>query len=167
MKIRSIGRLFLAAAMITLVGCGGGGGGGGTTPVPAPPAQPTKAIVKLATSGTLPAGKSISGIDVTLTYATNKGLSIGASDVVISGVGSGSLLVPNTTTAGQVRLGMISATGIQTGEFATLTFNIASGNSPVAGDFAIAAGASIIDNSSPSALPLSGISATIADVTFQ
>lgn len=70
-----------------------------------------------------------------------------------------------TTTAGQVRLALIS-TGIQTGEFATLTFSIAAGNSPSAGDFALAPGANVIDSNTNSA-PLPGIIVGIQGVTFQ
>ncbi|MBI2354049.1 MAG: hypothetical protein HYV06_03290 [Deltaproteobacteria bacterium] len=148
--------------MAILFGCGGGGGGN-LTQQTGIVTQPTKAVVKLATSGALPTGKLIGGIEATLTYAAGKGLSIGGSDAVASGVGSGSLLAANTNTAGQVRLGLIS-TGIQTGEFATATFTIAAGNSPVAGDFAIASGANVIDTDS---VAQPGITVGIQSVTFQ
>jgi hypothetical protein len=126
--------------------------------------QPTQAIVKVATSGTLPAGKTIGGITATVTYPTTKGLSITAANVAASGAGTNSTLVPNPNTAGQVILGLINATGIQTGEFATLTFSIAAGNFPVAGDFAVATGATIIDTTG-AAIP--GITVSVLSATVQ
>lgn len=163
MKIKSMGLFFLAVVATVQFGCGGGGGGGGTAPV-----VPTQAIVKVATSGTLPAGTLIGGIDVTLTYPTTKGLSITDSNVIASGVSAGSLIQPNLTNPGQARVALVSATGIQTGEFATLTFNIASGNSPVAGDFVVAATTGVSNpfvNTNGTAIP--GMTVTIASVTFQ
>ncbi|KAF0221582.1 MAG: hypothetical protein FD174_351 [Geobacteraceae bacterium] len=164
MKIRSIGFFFLAAVTAALVGCGGGGGGG-----EAPPVQPTRAIVKLATSGTLPAGTLIGGIGTTtVTYPTTKGLSITDSNVVTSGVGisAGSFLIPNLTIPGQAKFIMANVQpGIAAGEFATLTFSIASGNSPVAGDFVITEGATpVLDTNS---VAISGVSVIIQSVTFQ
>jgi hypothetical protein len=164
MKIRSIGLFFLAAVAAVQFGCGGGGGGG-----PAPVVQPTKAIVKLETGGgTLPSGTFIGGIGpATVTYPTTKGLSITDSNVVTSGagVGAGSFLQPNVTVPGQVRVALINVSpGILSGEFATLTFSIASGNSPVAGDFTIAAGAPVIDTNS-AAIP--GFTVSIKSVEFQ
>lgn len=126
-------------------------------------AQPTTAIVKVATSGTLPAGTLIGGVSATVTYPP-AGLSILASDVVVSGVATGSLLAANTNTAGQVILGLISATGIQAGEFATLTFSVTAGTFPVAADFAIAAGASVID---VNGITIPGINVVIQSVTVQ
>ena len=107
--------------------------------------QPTLAIVKLAISGTLPAGSSIGALQATLNFATNKGLSIAADNVVVSGVGADSTLQPNANIAGQVVMGLINATGIQSGEFATATFGIAPGNIPTPADFSIAAGAPVFD----------------------
>lgn len=126
-------------------------------------AQPTTATVKVATSGTLPAGTLIGGVSATVTYPP-AGLSILASNVVVSGVATGSLLAANTNTAGQVILGLISATGIQAGEFATLTFSVAAGTFPVAADFAIAAGASVIDTNGQ---PIPGINVVIQSVAVQ
>ena len=129
-------------------------------------AQATKVIVKLTTSGTLPIGTSIGAIDTTVNYQTNKGLSIAADDVVASGVASGAFVAPNTTTQGQVRLGNITLTGagFPIGEFATLTFSIVTGNSPVPSDFTVAPGATILDSD---VNPLNGISVIIQSVTIQ
>jgi hypothetical protein len=164
MKIRNIGLFFLAAVVAAQFGCGGGGGTAG----PAPIVQPTKAIVKLQTSGTLPSGAFIGGIGPAIvTYPTTKGLSITDSNVVTSGagVGAGSFLQPNVTIPGQVRVALINvAPGILSGEFATLTFSITSGNSPAAGDFTITAGAPVIDTNS-AAIP--GLTVSIKSVEFQ
>jgi hypothetical protein len=159
MKIRLIFGMIAALAAISLGGCGGGGGGGTPTP-------PTKAIVKVATTGTLPQGTLIGGIQATVTYPTTKGLSITTSDVVASGAGAatGTILVPNVNTAGQVILGLINATGIQAGEFATLTFAIAAGNTPVAADFTIAPGATVADVGGNT---IAGMTVGILSVTFQ
>jgi hypothetical protein len=138
----------------------------GTTTVTfiTPPPRPTTATVKVATSGTLPAGTTIGSIQADVTYATTKGLTPTAA--VASGAGAGSTFIPNLTTApGDVTLGLINATGISTGEFATVTFTIAAGTPvPVATDFAVAPGFAI---TSATGATLSNISVTILSVTFQ
>lgn len=93
------------------------------------PVAPTQAIVKVRTSGTLPSGTAISAIKTTVNYPATRGLSISENNVVASGTGTGSLFVANvSTTPGQVLLALISLNGIQAGEFASLTFSIAPGN---------------------------------------
>jgi len=160
MSARGFSYLFLAMAIAILAGCGGGAGvsqpAGAIT-------QPTKAIVKVRTNGTLPSGTTIGGIDAFVTYPTTKGLSVTESSVVASGVASGSMFAANViTTPGQVHLIFITTNGIQAGEFATLTFSIAAGNSPIAGDFAIASGASVVDTN-----PIPGMTVEIQGITFQ
>lgn len=127
-------------------------------------ANPTTAVVTVATQGALPAGTLIGSIQVTLNYATTTGLSIAANNVVASGAGAGSTLFPNTNTAGQVVMGLINATGIQTGQFATATFSIAAGNIPTAADFSIAAGATVTDLNG---VAIPGISVVIGTVVIQ
>lgn len=129
------------------------------------PVASSQAIVKVRTSGTLPAGATIGGIKATVTYPTAKGLSITENNVVASDNGTGSLLAANVvSTPGQVLLALISSKGIQAGEFATLTFNIASDKMPLASDFGVASGASVFDTN---ATALSGISVEIQGVTLQ
>ena len=156
MRILKIVSIVLGIQIMAIAGCGsgGGGGGGGQT-----------AIVKLATSGVLPGGRTITGISTTLNYPTAKGLSISSGNVVASGVGTGSLVAPNTNNAGQVGIVLGTGTGIQTGEFVTLTFSIALGDPQVvAGDFSIAPGStSIIDING--AIP--GITVVVQSVTIQ
>lgn len=126
-------------------------------------AQPTQAIVRVATSGTLPAGTLIGGIDAVVTFP-QAGLSITANDVVVSGVATGSLLAANANTPGQVILGLVNANGIPVGQFGTLTFAVAAGTFPQASDFVIAPGASVITTLG-AALPQIGV--VIESVTLQ
>jgi hypothetical protein len=122
-------------------------------------AQPTAVVVRLATQGTLPAATLIGGVQATLTYATDKGLSIAPGNVVASGAGAGSLLVANTGTAGQVIVALVNANGVGAGELATATFAVAPPNVPVAADFAVAPGATVIDLGGA---PIPGVTVTIA-----
>jgi hypothetical protein len=127
-------------------------------------AQPTLAIVKLGTSGTLPAGQIIGGITAGLLYPLS-GLSIAAADISGTGTGFGSFLIPNTNVVGTANLALITAAGIQVGEFATLNFHVAPGSFPKAADFSIAVGASIIDATSTLAIP--GLNVQVLSVTLQ
>jgi hypothetical protein len=131
--------LVLYSAMALISGCGGGGGSS---------APPTTAIVKLSTSGTLPSGTLIGGIDVTLILpasVTVKSTTPPETDggvVTASGVAGGSLVVGNysaatSTLPGKVRIGLVNATGFGTGEFATVNCDIAAGNTPTAGGFSL------------------------------
>jgi hypothetical protein len=161
MAVRGFSYLFMTMVMAILAGCAGG-----AMMVKAPVA-PTQAIVKVRTSGTLPAGATIGGIQTTITYPATKGLSITESGVAASasGVGDGSFLISNVNNPGQVVLILANVTpGIQSGEFAMLTFNISAANSPVTGDFAIASGASVLDTNSTA---LTGMAVEIQSVTFQ
>jgi hypothetical protein len=128
--------------------------------------QPTQAIVKVRTVGTLPAAILIGGISATVTYSGGKGLSI-ASDpahIALSGVGSGAL-IPNTNASGQVVLGLINLSGMPAGEFATLTFAIAAGNFPSAADFSVSSsGLSVIDTAT---LTIPGMGVAIASAIIQ
>lgn len=129
--------------------------------------QPTRAVVKVRTTGLLPQGILIGGIGATVTYSGGKGLSITASssDIGVSGAGLGSTMVPNVNTAGQVTLGLINVSGIGGGEFATLNFAIAAGNFPTSQDFAISgSGLSIIDTATNN---IPGMGVGIASVTLQ
>ena len=114
--------------------------------------QIPSAILKISTSGTLPAGKKIGAIDAVVKFTTGKGLTIVDSDITASALaGTGTtcsqtnqtcfMLVPNTQVAsnGQVILALITPTGMPSvGEILTMNFHTATGNpSPVAGDFTI------------------------------
>lgn len=152
MKLCNVARLVLCLWVVLVSGCGGGGGGGngGST-----------AVVKVATSGTLPAGTRIGGILVHLLANPSTGLSLAAGEVAVSGVGAGSTMVPNVTDVGDVSLGLVNATGILSGEFATLVYH---GAAVTAGTFTVAAGASVVDVSGAT---IPGISVVIQSVTIQ
>ncbi|MBC7962513.1 MAG: hypothetical protein H7Y05_06180 [Steroidobacteraceae bacterium] len=65
MKVKTLIRLILTATTVALFGCGGGDGGGTATTPPAT-TKPTAGTLSLSTTGTLPAGTLIGGIDVTV-----------------------------------------------------------------------------------------------------
>jgi Big-like domain-containing protein len=129
---------------------------------------PTKVVVKLATTGTLLQGSSIGAIDVTLKYSTDKGLTISSENVVTSGVASNSFMFPNLSVIGEIRSGNITGSGFGVGEFETLTFTIAPGNSPLTSDFTVVPGTTVIFSSDAVTTDLSGqLSVIIQSVTFQ
>jgi len=114
--------------------------------------RPKTAIVTLVTINPLTPDSIVGGIAATLLYSENLGLSItqvAPYNVVASGNGTGSAIFTNMSTAGQVGINLTNATGIRTGEFATVTFKlfssvagpIANGNVPAPGNFAISSGA--------------------------
>ncbi len=142
--------------------------------------QPTQAIVKVQTSGPLPANGSIAILNADITYAPNKGLSI--TNVAFTGAAAGAtgFNTPNVSTSGQVVITTDTVTtisvggltepallnnraGIPAGEFATLTFSIAPGFVPTVSDFGIASFIVADDG----ATPIPGMSVTIMSVTIQ
>lgn len=129
--------------------------------------QPTKAIVKVRSTGTLPQGTLIGAVGATVTYAGNKGLSIApsTSTVLASGAAAGTNIIANANTPGSVVLGLINADGFAAGEFATLIFSIAAGNFPELADFGISgSGLSVIDTATHT---IPGIGVGIAGLTLQ
>jgi hypothetical protein len=127
--------------------------------------------VKVATTGTLPGGTLITGINALVTANPSSGLSIAAAaggnstDVVASGNGVGSIIISNTNNVASVNLTLANLGGIQGGEFETLTYHIANGTFPSAGNFSIAlTGSGIIDTNSQN---IPGIGVTILSVTIQ
>jgi len=133
-------------------------------------AQPIQAIVKVQTSG-LAAVQFIANLTATVTYSTNKGLSITANNVFATGAAAGAALTANVGTPGQVVLNLngiapirLNDGGFSGGECATLTFSIATGNLPTASDFGIAPGTIILDDLGA---PLFGVTVSIMSVTVQ
>jgi len=135
--------LIVYSAMALISGCGGGGSGS------SPPAQPTTAVVKLSTSGTLASGTLIGGIDITLvlpagvTVKSTTPPQTDAGVVIPSGVAGGSLSpidvysAATSTLPGNVRVVLLSVAGFGTGEFATVNCDIAAGNFPTASGFSL------------------------------
>jgi hypothetical protein len=147
---RLIASMLMLCTMSFLPACGGGGGGA------APASAPTTAIVNILTSGTLASGALIGGIDVTLNLPA--GVSVKATPdganpdvlvtdsgvVAVSGVAAGT----NTTAIGtytaspnSVAIHVVNADGFGTGEFVTITCDIAAGTSPAPSDFTVSAAA--------------------------
>jgi hypothetical protein len=158
--------LILVLSTSVLLNCGGGGGGGGTTGGGS--TQPTKAVVKIAMTGTLPTGTLIGGIDITVSLApgvsaksTSNPPETDAGVVVASGVASTNALILATYTPssgsahGTARLLVIKSSGFGTGEFATVFGDIAAGYNPTSADFTVNA-LTVIDLNGA---PLSGLTA--------
>jgi len=143
--------ILLLCSVILIHGCGGGGGGGGNPASNNPvQKQPTKAVVKLYTQGSLPQGTAMSGIGITInlpagvtvTTAANGGV---GSEVII---GSGEtapetvVIISDFTPATGTSPGTLSmvlaskeAAGFGIGEFATVNCGISGGSYPKATDF--------------------------------
>jgi hypothetical protein len=130
--------------------------------------QPTKAVVKVSMTGTLPAGSLIGGIDLTAMLAPGVSLKstsnppeTDADVIVASGVAStnsqllSTYTPPSGSTKGSARLFVINAGGFGTGEFATVTGDIAAGYQPTSSDFS-AASLTVTDLNGT---PLSGMTA--------
>lgn len=155
MKPRNLAGPMLFLLILIASGCGGGGAGagGGAT-----------AVVRLATSGTLPAGAAIGGISARVLATPSTGLAIADDAVAVTGSGAGSTLIANVNDAADVSLGLVNADGIQAGEFCTLQYRAAAGAVPSAGVFGIAAGAEIVDLTG-AAIP--GLAVVVQSVKIQ
>jgi hypothetical protein len=146
---RTLTPKFLLALIIlvSLAACHGSSSG---------PAQPTKAVITLAMTGTLPTGTLIYGARATVNLPT--GVTVKASPssanpnametdsavVTASGQAAGAEIVfasyiasSATTTVGKVEINIAKSTGFSTGDFATVNCVIAAGHSPSAADFTI------------------------------
>jgi hypothetical protein len=140
--------LILTLCLILVAACGNGGGGGepqATTP------PSTKAMVKIASTGSLGAGKMIGGIAVTVDLPAgvtikatpdSKNTSVLVSDqgvVTTSGV-TGAYAAAFATfdqTNRKVQVQVYDQNGFGVGEFVTLACDIAAGTTPAAGDFSL------------------------------
>ncbi len=133
--------------MLALTACGGGGGGGDTNPNPNP--QPTKAVVTLATkvTGSIPPGTTLGGYEVTLVLPAGVTVKSTMSPpepdsgvVSATGEAAGSYIMANYTaatssSAGSIKLVLVSSSTINAGIFSTITCDLAAGSSPSAADF--------------------------------
>jgi hypothetical protein len=154
MKLVHLGGFLLCLSFLIVCGCGGGGTAEGVT----------TATVKIATSGSLPDGTSIGGITAQVLASPSTGLSLGTGEVAVTGAGAGATMVPNVSEVADVTLGLISATGIQSGEFATLIYHVAPGASVTADSFRIADGSNVVDLHGVT-IPAVGVA--IKSVSFQ
>lgn len=140
--------LFTALALFTLSACGGGGGGGGNGET-----QPTTAVLKISTQGSLAGGTQIGGINISInlpagvtvkaTADANSGLLVTDAGVVTaSGAAAGTnatvLAVYTAGPPATVSINLANPNGFSTGEFVTVNCDIAAGNSPKSADFSLA-----------------------------
>lgn len=163
--IKAIKFFIMLGSLIALVACGGGGGGG---PTPAP--AKTTAVLKIGTSGALPAGVTgLTGVGITLTLppgvtvATDGSGNVGGSVAIVSGVASGGSIAPPVYTPASRTLKLVVAAGATlfgTGEFVTVTCILPAGNNIQTNDFPV----SILSNLEPGDQllnPVTGLSPTI------
>ena len=162
------GRMLLSMSLLLFFGCSSGGnsGNGGVAQ------QPATVIVKISAAGTLPAGSTIGGADLSLTLPPGV--------VVRSSMGSLSALVPDAgivaasgaaasnsrvyavhtavagAVPGAVRILLANTAGFASGEFAAVKCDIASGNTPTATDFSIS-GAKFVDGNGKALTGLSTV----------
>jgi len=133
--------MILLPAVLVLSSCGGGGNGVGNTNT-----QPTAALVKLYTAGTLASGTQIGGIDVMLHLPSGVSVkSVSNPPETDNGIVMASgLAVPNssvvasyTAYTGVVHILLANPNGFGTGEFATVNCDITAGSHPVQTDFTV------------------------------
>ena len=151
MKMTTLsGLLITCFILVSLVACGGGGGGGSA------PVQPTKAVISLSMTGSLPSGALVYGTQATLNLPT--GVTVKASPssanpqvmvtdtgvVSASGQAAGAetvlatyLASSTTASMSKVELYMAKSGGFSAGEFAVVNCDIAAGHFPAAADFTI------------------------------
>ena len=116
--------------------------------------QPKQAIVKVATVGEPAPGTQIGGILASVAYPV-RGYAIDSNSVSPSGVvtGSTTTLASSVETLGQVILALFDVYGIRTGEFATMTFQVADGFLPDISTFAVSPSASVISAGKNATIP--------------
>jgi hypothetical protein len=140
-------RLLIVSVFLMLIAMAGCGGGGGSTPTPTPtPTQPTTAKLVLSTSGTLPSGVLIGGIDIIVKLPAGVSVKTDSASTAVSSsvmaasgqAASGSLVVGNYATASNtVHIVLVNAAGFGVGEYITLTCDIAAGTTPTAASFSL------------------------------
>ncbi len=146
MKRNSLWSLtILVVAVLLLSGCGGGGSSASVAPVPATPV----AVVTLATevTGTIPAGTTINGYDITMTLppdttcrSTVNPPQTDAGVVTAIGSATGSLVSAVYTKAtvslpGTVTITVVNGPGFDAGAFCRVRCDLANGARPAASDF--------------------------------
>ena len=132
--------------------------------------QPTLAVVKIGTTGPLPPGTTIGGLQAVFSYTPGP-YTLGNADVIPSGAALatpvGSLLFTPNASSGSLNLGLLDVTsqgvGMGSGEFATLNIHIAAGTF-TAPTVTVAPGALIFDTNH---VALTGMSITVLSTTLQ
>ena len=139
----NVNRLLLFGFMFGLLFLTAYGGGSSSAPTS------TTATLRLSTSGTLPQGTSLEGVEITLTLPTGVTIRTESGDPVASGyvnvAGEGlpesviAVYIPASgTTPATLSLAVTSTTaaGFGTGQFVTVTCDL-NGTSPKASDFVL------------------------------
>jgi hypothetical protein len=148
MSGKNLMHMLIAGIALIMVGACGGHGGSDTAAT-----QPTTAVVKLSTSGTLATGVQLGAIDITAVLP--EGVTLKAvpdtinadmlltDDGVVTATGaagagttalSGVYTAATSTTPGAVRLVLVNVPGFGIGEFCTVTADIAAGVAVTAAD---------------------------------
>ena len=146
-NIMRAGVLILALSLTLVAACGKNGSS--DPPMPAP--QPTKAVVKIAATGTVDPGILIGGITVTVVLPSgvtikaipdtqNPSIFVTDPGVVTASGAAGAYAAAFATVdqAGRnVHIQVYNQNGFDIGEFVTVTCDIAPGTAPSAGDFGL------------------------------
>jgi hypothetical protein len=139
----------IVAILPVMAGCGGGGGGGGVFIA----SQPTTAVVKISSQGTLPVGTAVAGFGATLELPAGVTVKTDASGIVdpsvvvpsglLGGTGNafmGSVSYSAATATAKAKLNFAiasaAAAGVGVGEYATITLKL-SGVNPAVTDFSV------------------------------
>lgn len=141
--MKLVARLMTIAAVAIMAACGGSGGGGSTPPAPGAKTS----TIKLATTGTPSAQLAGIGVTVTLpagvTPSLNTSGKVVASVVTVSGAAApGTAVTPGYNAATrtlQIVVASNSVPGFGSGEFATLTLDVAAGVTLKNSDFSLTA----------------------------
>jgi hypothetical protein len=174
---KTVRYLTLTLTLIILTACGGGGG----TDVAGqnPSNVKTTATLKITQTGSLPAAKTISGTDFTITLPVNvtpvmTNGAVATSVVTPTGTFAGSSLAPQVTytpatasTSGTLRVILASsdAAGLSlVGEVATITLQLTNNAAPGATSF-IVSGDTVFDATLYS--PIAGMNVIVSNLTLQ
>lgn len=132
--------------------------------IPFSAGTPQIALLKISTSGTLPTGKSIGGIDFTMDLpsgVTVDGDAASSGAVEVSGVAStGTSISLATFTAPKLRTMLANANGFGTGEFVTVGCNLATGSTFTDAALAAALSAATLTVSDLTGTPITGLTLT-------
>lgn len=140
----TIGLLMAMFGIISLSGCGANPGGGSTAT-----SQPTSAVIKVSTQGTLTSGTQIGGLDITVTLPTGVSVKsvtnppetdsgvVVTSDAAANSTVLSTYAVATSASTGKVRVLLANTGGFGTGEFMTIHCDIASGSTPTASGFGL------------------------------
>jgi adhesin/invasin len=108
--------------------------------------QPTRVVVTLQTTGTLPGAAAVGGVSALLSASPSAGLSLSAADHAVTGAAAGALLVANPADVALDRIALVHAGGMALGPVVTVTYRVAEGTFPTASDFQVAAlGPGVVD----------------------